>query len=131
MLLRLPGRRRRLSSPAAVARNRIGHWRSLADPEDLLAEELPADVQRANVLVRRKRLRRVSCGIGVGNSGACGPGPHEQVVIIPTVLKGLNNQRMRLVSDIVGAMLIGAAVQLPSMLATRRSCHFDVTCYKQ
>ena len=38
---------------------------------------------------------------------------------------------MRLVSDIVGAMLIGAAVQRPSMLATRRSCHFDVMCYKQ
>ena len=40
MLLCLPGRRRRLSSPAAVARNRIGHWRSLEDPEDLLAEEV-------------------------------------------------------------------------------------------
>ena len=54
-----------------------------------------------------------------------------RVVVVPTVLKGLNNQRMRIVSDIVGAMLIGAAVQLPMKLAARRSCHFRFECYKQ
>lgn len=47
------------------------------------------------------------------------------------VLKGLNNQRMRLVSDIVGSILIGAAVELPPVLATRRACHFDVSCYQR
>jgi hypothetical protein len=58
---------------------------------------------------------------------ACGK---QRVVVVPTVLKGLNNQLMRIVSDIVGAMLIGAAVELPRSIATRRGCHFQVECYK-
>eukprot|EP00962_Isochrysis_galbana_P045957 scaffold18297_cov132-Isochrysis_galbana.AAC.1 len=59
---------------------------------------------------------QIDCDVASGSS--CRFGRQKPVVVIPTVLKGLNNQRMRLVSDIVGAILIGAAVQLPSMLAT-------------
>ena len=70
--------------------------------------------------------RDVECGNGLTTTCA----NRKQIVVIPTVLKGLNNQRMRIVSDIVGAILIGAAVQLPAKLAARRSCHFRVECYK-
>ena len=68
----------------------------------------------------------VECGNGMGIPCTA----RKQVVVVPTVLKGLNNQRMRIVSDIVGAMLIGAAVQLPTRLAARRSCHFRFDCYQ-
>ena len=70
--------------------------------------------------------RDVECGNGLTTTCA----NRKQIVVVPTVLKGLNNQRMRIVSDIVGAILIGAAVQLPAKLAARRSCHFRVECYK-
>ena len=70
--------------------------------------------------------RDVECGNGLGIPCAA----RKQVVVVPTVLKGLSNQRMRIISDIVGAVLIGAAVQLPTMMAGRRSCHFRVECYK-
>jgi len=79
----------------------------------------------------------VECGLGVGRGRGsrqlrCNkPGWRRQVVVVPTVLKGINNQRMRLVSDIVGSILIGAAVELPPVLATRRACHFDVSCYQR
>ena len=49
-----------------------------------------------------------TCGAGVSG-----------VVRIPAVRKGLNNQRMRIVQDAVIAALLGAAVELPSVLRTR------------
>jgi len=52
-------------------------------------------------------------------------------VAIPVVFaKGLSNQRMRMVQDVVAAMLIGAAVILPPSISSRRGCHFRADCYK-
>ena len=52
------------------------------------------------------------------------------VVRIPAVRKGLNNQRMRIVQDAVIAALLGAAVELPSVLRTRRRCGYTAGCYQ-
>ena len=52
------------------------------------------------------------------------------VVRIPAVRKGLNNQRMRIVQDAVIAALLGAAVELPSFLRTRRRCGYRAGCYQ-
>ena len=60
-----------------------------------------------------------TCGAGVSG-----------VVRIPAVRKGLNNQRMRIVQDAVIAALLGAAVELPSFLRTRRRCGYRAGCYQ-
>ena len=60
-----------------------------------------------------------TCGAGVSG-----------VVRIPAVRKGLNNQRMRIVQDAVIAALLGAAVELPSVLRTRRRCGYRAGCYQ-
>ena len=60
-----------------------------------------------------------TCGAGVSG-----------VVRIPAVRKGLNNQRMRIVQDAVIAALLGAAVELPSVLRTRRRCGYTAGCYQ-
>lgn len=59
----------------------------------------------------------------------CGSGV-SGVVRIPAVRKGLNNQRMRIVQDAVIASLLGAAVELPSVLRTRRRCGYKARCYQ-
>lgn len=60
-----------------------------------------------------------TCGAGVSGD-----------VRIPAVRKGLNNQRMRIVQDAVIAALLGAAVELPSVLRTRRRCGYRARCYQ-
>ena len=60
-----------------------------------------------------------TCGAGVSG-----------VVRIPAVRKGLNNERMRIVQDAVIAALLGAAVELPSFLRTRRRCGYTAGCYQ-
>lgn len=52
------------------------------------------------------------------------------VIVIPAVRKGLNNQRMRMVQDIVIGALIGAAVELPRIVRTRRDCGYRSDCYR-
>jgi len=52
------------------------------------------------------------------------------VIVIPAVRKGLNNQRMRMVQDIVIGALIGAAVELPRIVRTRRECGYRSDCYR-
>jgi hypothetical protein len=44
-------------------------------------------------------------------------------IVITAVRKGLNNQRMRIVQDILVAAMIGANVELPDMLYGRTGCH--------
>ena len=55
----------------------------------------------------------------------------RSVVVIPPVRKGLCNQRMRMVQDIVVAKLLGASVVLPKTIFTRQGCHFEAACYTQ
>jgi hypothetical protein len=50
-------------------------------------------------------------------------------IVIPAVRKGLNNQRMRIVQDILVAAMIGANVELPDMLYGRVGCHYKANCY--
>ena len=52
-------------------------------------------------------------------------------LVIPSVPKGLCNQRLRWVQDIVAAKLLGAAVVLPQHVYTRQGCHFEAACYSQ
>ena len=52
-------------------------------------------------------------------------------VLIPSVKKGLCNQRMRMVQDIVIAHLLGAAVILPEVVFSREDCNFKAECYSQ
>ena len=59
--------------------------------------------------------------------GACAEA--QSAVVLPSVRKGLCNQRMRWVQDIVIAKLLGAAVVLPEAVITRQACHFRSTCY--
>ncbi|KAJ8601626.1 hypothetical protein CTAYLR_007260 [Chrysophaeum taylorii] len=51
------------------------------------------------------------------------------VVEIPAVRKGLSNQRMRVIQDVVSAMTLDLAVRLPQALSSRRGCHYESTCY--
>ena len=53
----------------------------------------------------------------------------RSAVILPVVPKGLCNQRLRWVQDIVVAALMGAAVVLPEAIITRQGCHFNAGCY--
>jgi hypothetical protein len=50
-------------------------------------------------------------------------------IVIPAVQKGLNNQRMRIVQDILVAAIMGANVELPEMLHGRVGCHYQANCY--
>jgi hypothetical protein len=50
-------------------------------------------------------------------------------IVIPAVRKGLNNQRMRIVQDILVAAMIGANVELPTLLYGRVGCHYQANCY--
>jgi len=61
----------------------------------------------------------IACGMNVSG-----------VIVIPAVRKGLNNQRMRIVQDIVFGALIGAAVELPRIVRTRRNCGYRADCYR-
>lgn len=61
-------------------------------------------------------------------AAACGPGV-SGVVVVPAVRKGLNNQRMRIVQDAVVASLLGAALELPRSVRTRRGCGYRADCY--
>lgn len=61
-------------------------------------------------------------------AAACGPGV-SGVVLVPAVRKGLNNQRMRIVQDAVVASLLGAALELPRSVRTRRGCGYRADCY--
>jgi len=51
-------------------------------------------------------------------------------VFVVTPAKGLCNQRMRIVQDIVMATLVGAAVVLPESLISRRGCHYKADCFR-
>mmetsp|Transcript_13768 Transcript_13768/g.44896 ORF Transcript_13768/g.44896 Transcript_13768/m.44896 type:complete len:476 (-) Transcript_13768:1391-2818(-) len=49
---------------------------------------------------------------------------------IPAVRKGLSNQRMRIVQDLVTALLLGVGeVQFPERMTSRRGCHYAAGCY--
>jgi hypothetical protein len=52
------------------------------------------------------------------------------IIKVPAVKKGMNNQRMRIVQDIMTARLLGAAIELPEYLNTRLNCHNMHACYK-
>lgn len=52
------------------------------------------------------------------------------VIRIPAVRKGLNNQRMRIVQDIVIASMLGMAVELPKIVRTRIDCGYRESCYR-
>ena len=52
------------------------------------------------------------------------------VIRIPAVRKGLNNQRMRIIQDIVVAHLLGLAVELPKIVRTRVDCGYRESCYR-
>ena len=69
--------------------------------------------------------RQWGCNQLTSNMLDCASVSHG-VVAIPAVHKGLNNQRMRIVQDIVSAMLVGAAVELPSHLMSRQNCHYNI-----
>lgn len=51
------------------------------------------------------------------------------VVSIPAVRKGLSNQRMRVIQDVVSAVTLGLSVRLPRALISRKGCHYESTCY--
>ena len=55
----------------------------------------------------------------------------KSVVLIPSVRKGLCNQRLRMVQDIMIAHLFGAAVVLPQVVFSRQRCSFKAACYLQ
>mmetsp|Transcript_8864 Transcript_8864/g.13592 ORF Transcript_8864/g.13592 Transcript_8864/m.13592 type:complete len:523 (+) Transcript_8864:65-1633(+) len=56
----------------------------------------------------------------------------DLIVNIPSVSKGLSNQRMRIVQDLLTASLLGIRkVRLPKRLKSRKGCHYDASCYKQ
>ena len=48
-------------------------------------------------------------------------------VRVPSVEKGLNNQRMRIIQDIAIATLLRAPVELPTRVYSRKNC-FDLNC---
>jgi len=52
------------------------------------------------------------------------------VVAIPAVLKGVSNQRLRIIQDIVAAKIVGAAVVLPRYVVSRRNCHYRADCFQ-
>jgi len=52
------------------------------------------------------------------------------VVVIPAVLKGVSNQRLRIIQDTVAAKIVGAAVVLPRYVVSRRNCHYRVDCFQ-
>ena len=58
--------------------------------------------------------------------------PHSSsgtgVIHIPMLMKGLNNQRMRIVQDITLATLLGASVELPTHVYSRKNCHYSIKC---
>ena len=52
------------------------------------------------------------------------------VVVIPAVLKGVSDQRLRIIQDTVAAKIVGAAVVLPRYVVSRRNCHYRVDCFQ-
>ena len=52
------------------------------------------------------------------------------VVAIPAVFKGVSNQRLRIIQDIVAAKIVGAAVVLPRYVVSRRECHYRADCFQ-
>ncbi len=56
--------------------------------------------------------------------------PDVPIIIIPNVMKGLNNQRMRIVQDIAASFYLGAAVVLPVSSYSRKGCGYRSNCYK-
>ena len=63
-------------------------------------------------------------------SESCATSNYSGVVRIPAVRKGLNNQRMRIIQDIVIARMLGMAVELPKIVRTRMDCGYREGCYK-
>ena len=53
------------------------------------------------------------------------------VVVVPEIRKGISNQRMRWIQDVVAATLVGAAVVLPAHVQSRRACGFEKGCYQK
>ena len=57
------------------------------------------------------------------------PSPIFGTFLIPPIVRGLNNQRMRMVQDITIAILFNISIELPSYIYTRKNCNFsDVSC---
>ena len=57
--------------------------------------------------------------------------PMELIVQVPSVKKGLSNQRMRIVQDLVTASLVGShKVRLPKKMTSRKGCHYEAGCYQ-
>lgn len=52
-------------------------------------------------------------------------------MLLPSIPKGLCNQRLRWVQDVMAAHALSAAVVLPSEVYSRKNCHFDSRCYKE
>lgn len=76
---------------------------------------------------------RSSCIVLVVVLG-CTPGRRwaqgsRAIVAIPAVKKGLSNQRMRVIQDMVSAATLGLPVRLPKALTSRRGCHYESSCY--
>jgi len=63
---------------------------------------------------------------------AAEPCAHAQsALLLPSVPKGLCNQRLRWVQDLLAAQVARAAVVLPDVLYSRRGCHFHASCFKE
>ena len=56
-------------------------------------------------------------------------GTPQGVIRIPAVVKGLNNQRMRIVQDIAVAAILGAAVELPAHAVSRYRSLISLTAH--
>ena len=52
----------------------------------------------------------------------------QRIFRVPLLRKGLNNQRMRIIQDVTMATLLGAAVELPKHIASRKNCDFGAKC---
>ena len=45
-------------------------------------------------------------------------------------MKGVSDQRLRIIQDTVAAKIVGAAVVLPRYVVSRRNCHYRVDCFQ-
>eukprot|EP00635_Sarcinochrysidales_sp_CCMP3193_P004878 CAMPEP_0118913398 /NCGR_PEP_ID=MMETSP1166-20130328/14230_1 /TAXON_ID=1104430 /ORGANISM="Chrysoreinhardia sp, Strain CCMP3193" /LENGTH=802 /DNA_ID=CAMNT_0006852955 /DNA_START=35 /DNA_END=2440 /DNA_ORIENTATION=+ len=54
--------------------------------------------------------------------------PRGPIVSIPSVPKGLANQRMRIVQDLTVALSLGYAVELPEHVHSRIGCRYELDC---
>ena len=92
----------------------------------------------APAAVTSKLVRKTSDGpvpfsvvsFDASTSQTCTMVSQNGVIRIPAVRKGLNNQRMRIIQDIVVAHLLGLAVELPKIVRTRVDCGYRESCYR-